>query len=1379
MNPQETLQVAAHDEKWVLSIEKVMIIYTNIRLETTVPQKEETFQVVIDIIKNSINKKCIVNAEVFKAILDICPRVEGEDFADVPDDDTALTFLFDLGYKDLEIDSVTILACVAWIFLAASASSASVLLIDLANSKVALGSSEIMLSSADSVTYFLITLLLAVFFLACSGLGSDSSDTSKFVVACSLSRKALADNSGQSSPRLVHMIYKHVGVHGQWTFVAKINEKMTESISKSAKKKSSDRSSKSVVIQDTPSAPKYKNATSKAKLKDSNEGTGTIPGVLDESTVVSATSSKGTGAKPGDPDKDKDITEEKVILDDKQDDDDEDDKTESDEDDIYKYKYCVHKDEGEEMKDSEVEDSDKGDEEITDAAKEELKRLQKQRKIPRTLNSLHQDQACLYLQILFLLKYISDFVSALDSGTAVVMVGASIMIVGVGIGVVVCCTVKMIDTTNLPPILEIVTETIVTTADPSPQVVPIISTVQQTTTPIPTPTIIIDAPTITTTVPESNALTAVELRVAELEKDVSELKTGDHSSEPIEEPITEVIMDDAGDDLVHDNDQPQAATKPKTSKTLNPEWFKQPLRPLTPDPEWNKHQVVLDQPTQPWFNQMVFDSNDPLTFNNLIATPIDFSKYVLNGLKIENLTQDILLGPAFNLLKGTLYHALMEALIEDENAKDKGVVDTVKDHKRKYDDDEDPLAGPNQDIPIGRLYRTHHGDPCRALTMRKSVRPLPSHHLALRSPAATVISSIYATRALVPSRVDLLPPCKRFRDSISPEDSVKEDIDTAIEVSVDRDVEARIDAGIGMKVDVGVDVEDEVESSDSGTIKVRVDVVAGIDIPDGMLMPDVVERLEQNMPITRSVMTPKDFLEIISQPLNFKGTERVVGFTRWFEKMETVFHISNIPEKYQVKELMKLMAEVYCPRNEIQKMESKLWNLTVKNNDLVAYIKRFQALTMMCTKMVPEEEDWVKKFIGDQKLKGYAMKNAKNKKRLEVNQRDNCGQQPPFKRPNVRGQNVARAYTAGNNERKPYNLPLPLCNKCKLHYERPCTMRCGKCNKLKDQNRGNKARDKNGIGEARGKAYMLGGGDANPDSNIVKDVSYVVELVDGRISKTNTILKGSIDEVLLVQGDRGEKGEKSKLSIISCNKTQKYIKKGCPIFLARITKKKTKDKLEEKRLEDVPTVRDFLEGFIRPSSSPWGAPVLFVKKKDGCFQMCIDYRELNKLTVKNRYLLPRIDDLFNQLQGLSVYSKICLRSGYHQLRVRDEDIPKMVFRTRYGYYEFQVMPFGLTNAPAIFMDLMNQKNIKFNLSEKEKAAFQLLKHKLCSASILALPEGSENFVVYCDASSKGLGTILMQKEKVIAYASCQINIHEKNYTIHDLELRAVEMSCVH
>ncbi|GJY19262.1 putative reverse transcriptase domain-containing protein [Tanacetum coccineum] len=184
----------------------------------------------------------------------------------------------------------------------------------------------------------------------------------------------------------------------------------------------------------------------------------------------------------------------------------------------------------------------------------------------------------------------------------------------------------------------------------------------------------------------------------------------------------------------------------------------------------------------------------------------------------------------------------------------------------------------------------------------------------------------------------------------------------------------------------------------------------------------------------------------------------------------------------------------------------------------------------------------------------------------------------------------------------------------------------------------------------------------------------------------------------------------------------------------------------------------------------------------------------------------RIDDLFDQLQGSRVYSKIDLRSCYHQPRVREEDIPKTAFRTRYGHYESQVMPFGLTNAPArkeehaehlkLILELLKkeelyakfskcefwlskpmtkltQKNVKFDWSEKAKAAFQLLKQKLCSAPILALPEGSENFVVYCDASRKGLGAVLMQRKKVIAYASLQLKIHEKNYTTRDLELGAV------
>nr|GEY87194.1 reverse transcriptase domain-containing protein [Tanacetum cinerariifolium] len=242
------------------------------------------------------------------------------------------------------------------------------------------------------------------------------------------------------------------------------------------------------------------------------------------------------------------------------------------------------------------------------------------------------------------------------------------------------------------------------------------------------------------------------------------------------------------------------------------------------------------------------------------------------------------------------------------------------------------------------------------------------------------------------------------------------------------------------------------------------------------------------------------------------------------------------------------------------------------------------------------------------------------------------------------------------------------------------------------------------------------------DSNVVTGNSYDVELADGKIVGVNTIMcgctlnflnhpfnidlipveLGSFDviigmdwlrrchavivcdeklvrvpygnETLIFRDDESNDGKESWLTIISCLKAQEYMVKGCQIFLAQVSAKKEEDKSEGKQLKDelLEQLQELSDkGFIRPSSSPCGAPVLFVKKKDGSFRMCIDYRELNKLTVKNRYPLPRIDALFDQLQGSSVYSKIDLRSGYHQLRVREQDIPKTAFRTWYGHYEFQ------------------------------------------------------------------------------------------------------------
>ncbi|GKE10195.1 putative reverse transcriptase domain-containing protein [Tanacetum coccineum] len=283
------------------------------------------------------------------------------------------------------------------------------------------------------------------------------------------------------------------------------------------------------------------------------------------------------------------------------------------------------------------------------------------------------------------------------------------------------------------------------------------------------------------------------------------------------------------------------------------------------------------------------------------------------------------------------------------------------------------------------------------------------------------------------------------------------------------------------------------------------------------------------------------------------------------------------------------------------------------------------------------------------------------------------------------------------------NQPGVICYECGRpgHFRKDCP-------KLRNQFHGNQTRNKNenktgnqtGGNEAIAKSYAIRGGGTKPNSNVVMDTSYAVELTDGRISETNVVLGGYtlgllghpfdidlmpvelgsfdviIDEVLIIRGDNWDGGIEFQIDLVlGAAPTAR-----APYRLAPAEMRELSTQLQE--LSD--------RGFIRPSSSPWKAPVLFVKKKDRSFWMCIDYRELNRLTVKNRYPLSRIDDLFDQLQWSKVYSKIDLRSGYHQLRVREDDISKTAFRTRYGHYEFQVMSFGLTNAPIVFMDLMNR-----------------------------------------------------------------------------------------
>nr|GEY90605.1 putative reverse transcriptase domain-containing protein [Tanacetum cinerariifolium] len=430
-------------------------------------------------------------------------------------------------------------------------------------------------------------------------------------------------------------------------------------------------------------------------------------------------------------------------------------------------------------------------------------------------------------------------------------------------------------------------------------------------------------------------------------------------------------------------------------------------------------------------------------------------------------------------------------------------------------------------------------------------------------------------------------------------------------------------------------------------------------------------------------------------------------------------------------DMKKMMLEEFCPDEEVQRMEDELRCLKLKDKNIAAYTQRFHELVLLCPEAVPTEKKKVVAYI-----KG-GNKNNNPRGHYQGNTR--------HQQYNNQRQGNARALTNALAEQVEYKGYKPFCNNGKKHHNGNCWATCHNCgrpgHRAKDCKRkstpfcyecGEKGHTQNYCPkknnpqskQARGRAYVIKEADKDQGPNVVMGHLFKIDIMpielgtfdviigmDWLVEQDLIIMCGKKvvhvpyrNKTLVVEGDRGA----SRLKVISCIKAKKFIERGCQLFVAHVTEKE----LQEKRIEDVPVIRDFPEvfpddllglppprqvefridlalgvapvacapyrlapsemkelakqlqdlsekGFIRPSSSQWGAPVLFVKKKNESFRS-------------------------------SIYSKIDLRTCYHKLRIRDEDIPITAFRTRYGHYEFRVMSFDLTNAPAVFMDLMNR-----------------------------------------------------------------------------------------